>query len=89
MLQYQTGGVSMPYAVLEQKLRLVPESEFDFVSQILDFVLSRNSKSEKENAEKKEKSEKKMYRQPGIAKGTFWMADDFDETPDCFAEYMP
>ena len=45
----------MPYAVLEQKLRLVPESEFDFVSQILDFVLSRNSKSEKTNAETKEK----------------------------------
>ena len=79
----------MPYAVLEQKLRLVPESEFDFVSQILDFVLSRNSKSEKVNVEKKEKSEKKFYRQPGILKGEIWMADDFDETPDCFAEYMP
>lgn len=79
----------MPYAVLEQKLRLVPESEFDFVSQILDFVLSKNSKSEKTNAEKKEKSEKKFYRQPGILKGEIWMADDFDETPDCFAEYMP
>ena len=79
----------MPYAVLEQKLRLVPESEFDFVSQILDFVLSRNSKSEKANVEKKEESEKKFYRQPGILKGEIWMADDFDETPDCFAEYMP
>ena len=34
----------------------------DFVSQILDFVLSRNSKPENSNVEKKEKSEKKFYR---------------------------
>ncbi|MBQ9207380.1 MAG: DUF2281 domain-containing protein [Treponema sp.] len=76
----------MSYAALEQKLRLVPESDFDFVSQFLDLILSRNSKRTK--TKKAEKSQK-MYRQPGIAKGTFWMADDFDETPDCFKEYMP
>ncbi|WP_294430575.1 DUF2281 domain-containing protein [uncultured Treponema sp.] len=76
----------MPYAVLEQKLRLVPESEFDFVSQILDFVLSRNSKPEKANAETKE--EKKAIRKLGQWKGQVWMADDFDETPECFKDYV-
>ena len=76
----------MSYAALEQKLRLVPESDFDFVSQFLDLILSRNSKRTK--PKKAEKSQK-MYRQPGILKGQIWMADDFDETPDCFKEYMP
>lgn len=85
MLQYQTGGVSMPYAVLEQKLRLVPESEFDFVSQILDFVLSRNSKSEKASVENKEKN---AIRKLGQWKGQVWIADDFDETPECFKDYV-
>lgn len=75
----------MPYAVLEQKLRLVPESEFDFVSQILDFVLSRNSKSEKASVENKEKN---AIRKLGQWKGQVWIADDFDETPECFKDYV-
>lgn len=29
-----------------------------------------------------------IYRTPGGLTGKFWMADDFDETPDCFADYM-
>ena len=29
----------MPYAVLEQKLRMVREQDFDFVSRFLDIVL--------------------------------------------------
>ncbi len=31
---------------------------------------------------------KKPKRTAGGLTGTFWMADDFDETPDCFKEYM-
>ena len=78
----------MPYSALEKKLRLVPESEFDLVSRFLDFILSGNSKAptaKKASA----KSPKKLYRQPGILKGKIWMAEDFDETPECFKEYMP
>ena len=78
----------MPYSVLEKKLRMVPESEFDFVSRFLDLVLSRNSNSVSAKAKAK-KAEKKLYRQPGALKGKIWIADDFDETPDCFKEYMP
>ena len=40
----------------------------------------------KENAEKKEKT---AIRKLGQWKGQVWIADDFDETPECFAEYMP
>jgi hypothetical protein len=25
----------------------------------------------------------------GILKGKVWMADDFNDTPDCFKEYIP
>lgn len=39
----------MPYAVLEQKLRMIPEQDFEFVSRFLDMVLS-NSKN-RANAE--------------------------------------
>ena len=36
------------------------------------------------------KSEKKkgVKRKFGVYKGKFWMADDFDETPDCFKDYI-
>ena len=37
----------MPYAVLEQKLRMVSEQDFDFVSHFLDLVLA-NRKAEAE-----------------------------------------
>ena len=39
----------MPYAVLEQKLRMIPEQDFEFVSRFLDMVL-RSSKN-RANAE--------------------------------------
>ncbi len=43
----------MPYAVLEQKLRMVSEQDFDFVSRFLDMVLanSRNREREQANAQ--------------------------------------
>jgi len=39
----------MPYAVLEQKLRMVNEQDFEFVSHFLDLVLSNRKNSSKEN----------------------------------------
>ena len=33
-------------------------------------------------------NEKKIIRTPGGIEGKFWMADDFDETPDCFEDYV-
>ncbi len=46
----------MPYAVLEQKLRMVNEQDFDFVSHFLDLVLANrknyeDSQKEAQNAE--------------------------------------
>ena len=39
----------MPYAVLEQKLRMVREQDFDFVSRFLDMVLANSREREKQN----------------------------------------
>lgn len=41
----------MPYAVLEQKLKMVSEDDFDFVSQFLDMVLANRRNRNAENAQ--------------------------------------
>ena len=47
---------------------------FDFIN----FLLYKNQSSKN----------KKQIRQPGGLEGNFYMAPDFDETPDCFKDYM-
>ncbi len=42
----------MPYAVLEKKLRMVSEQDFDFVSHFLDLVLSNRKKANAEQSTK-------------------------------------
>ena len=69
---------------------LVKEAESmteDQVMQLLTFA--RFLKSEAQSRKKTtETSSQKHRRTPGGMPGNLWMADDFDETPDCFAEYM-
>ena len=45
----------MSYAALEQKLRMVDERDFDFVSQFLDLVL--NNEQLNRNAERKSEND--------------------------------
>ena len=45
----------MSYAVLEQKLRMIEESDFDFVSKFLDLVLGNEQRNR--NAEKKSEND--------------------------------
>lgn len=47
----------MPYAVLEQKLRMVNEQDFEFVSHFLDLVLSNRKNSSKENQKSMQNSD--------------------------------
>ena len=72
----------MPYAVFEKKINLLSQAQQQSVFDYINFLLFQNNASKA-----KKKSENK--RSPGGLTGKFWMADDFDETPDCFAEYMP
>ena len=47
----------MSYAVLEQKLRMVNEQDFEFVSHFLDLVLSNRKNSSKENQKSMQNSD--------------------------------
>ena len=50
--------------------------------------LSFDKKPQREEAYSKEISKDGYIRKPGILKRKMVMADDFDETPECFKEYM-
>lgn len=53
----------MPYAVLEKKLRMVSEQDFDFVSHFLDLVLSNRKKA---NAEQSAKNNAAPVHEDGV-----------------------
>ena len=59
----------------------------DQIMQIVAFArfLKHESQSRSDAVEASSESHK---RSPGGMPGKLWMADDFDETPDCFAEYV-
>lgn len=64
-----------------EAMAFLPESK---KLQVLNFAKSLNvaqSTSERISADK-------PRRKSGILKGQVKMADDFDETPECFEEYM-
>ena len=58
-------------------------TQFSFEEQLhlLAFIANKvNISSEKSSAKTKKRS-------PGGLTGKFWMAEDFDETPDCFMTF--
>ena len=58
-------------------------TQFSFEKQLhlLAFIANKvNISSEKSSAKTKKRS-------PGGLTGKFWMAEDFDETPDCFKTF--
>ena len=59
----------------------------DQIMQLITFArfLKYDSHRHEEVAEVSPHAHK---RTPGGMPGKLWMADDFDETPDCFAEYV-
>ena len=58
------------------------EERLDEVITFVQFLKSIDNKKDKD------KVSTNAYRNPGGLSGTFVMADDFDETPDCFKEYV-
>ena len=63
----------------------LPEEKIEQVIQYAEF-LSFESKSRKTLYQ--DVNEGEYIRKPGILKRKMIMAEDFDETPDCFKEYM-
>ncbi len=64
-----------------EAMALLPESK---KLQVLNFAKSLNAAQ----SASKHVSASKSRRKSGILKGQVKMADDFDETPECFKEYM-
>jgi hypothetical protein len=79
MLYLKQGGIKiMPYEVLEQKISSLTLEQQQSVFDFINFLLYKNQSSKN----------KKQIRQPGGLEGNLYMAPDFDETPDCFKDYM-
>lgn len=68
------------------KFKLLNRNQKNAVGNLIEALADMN-RTEKEAKTEIEK-EKKIYRKPGGLTGDFYMADDFDETPECFKEYM-
>lgn len=64
-----------------EAMAFLPESK---KLQVLNFAKSLNTAQ----SESERSSASKSHRKSGILKGQVEMADDFDETPECFKEYM-
>ncbi len=77
----------MAHELLEKELEDLPATSIADVIEYVQFL--KYKLSEKKDADnafvgKRKHSERKI----GILQGKFVMSDDFDETPDCFEEYM-
>ncbi len=68
----------MPYEVLEKKIESLTAEQQQSVFDFVEFLFSKQTIQQK----------KKQKRTPGGLTGKFYMSPDFDETPDCFKEYM-
>ena len=70
----------MTMAQVENQVNL-----FSFEEQLhlLAYIANKVNMRSAENVQSK-----KPKRTAGGLTGRFWLADDFDETPDCFKEYM-
>ena len=62
----------------------LPDDQSSQVIQFAEYLAAKSKTTAKSGAE----SENGYLRQPGILKGKIVMSEDFDETPECFKEYM-
>lgn len=70
--------------VLEKVKQLPPDKQ----QEVVDFVNYLLSKYQLKAEESTETIAEKRRRNMGWAKGKIWIADDFNETPDDFKDYL-
>lgn len=68
--------------VLQRTIDTISCMNDEQIEQVYSFAVSLMTPSTVRDADEL------VYRQPGSMKGEIWMADDFDDTPDCFAEFI-
>lgn len=74
----------MPYDVLEKQIKALPVDALERVSQYINMLYIQSVQEEYPKS-----ASNKYGRKFGIAKTAgYWMAPDFNDTPDCFEEYM-
>ena len=61
------------------KFESLTAEQKNIVGTLIDSLSSMNKNYKKKGP---------PYRKPGGLKGEFYMADDFDETPECFKDHM-
>ena len=71
----------MDTTILEQVNKLTVEEQ-QAVEKFIQELLSKHSAVDEETIAEKRK------RNMGWAKGTIWMADDFNDTPEDFKDYL-
>lgn len=69
------------------KIALLPDDGMQSLSQFVDFLSFSFTKKQTEVGAAAKKGTSRKYLR-GIMPGKIVMSDDFDETPECFAEYM-
>ena len=77
----QKEAISVINSVPEKKLPLLIQFARFLSSPAFDVPENHSSFQQMSLAEKRRWT-------AGILKGRTWMADDFNETPDCFKEYI-
>ena len=73
----------MTYDLLEEELKDLPEANIADVIEYIQFLKFKQLRDESAIVVRKPPE-----RRLGIFEGKFVMSEDFDETPDCFKEYM-
>jgi len=67
---------------MEKLNKLSPDKQQE-VEDFMNFLLSKGN-----NAEEQEAFEGKRMKNMGRMHGQIWMAEDFDETPEDFKDYI-
>jgi hypothetical protein len=67
-----------------EKIKQLPLDKQKEVDDFVDFLIEKYQFTKTEG----ESIGEKRMKNAGWAKGKIWMADDFNETPDCFKDYM-
>lgn len=69
-----------------QAIQIVPEEKLPFLIQFARFLSSSDNSVMIQPIQND--TQKKRSLMSGILKGKIKMSEDFNETPDCFKEYM-
>lgn len=73
----------------QQAMNIITALPADKLSQVINFAKFLLTQPETDIISVQENIEKESFiRQPGILKGQIKIAADFDETPECFKEYI-